>query len=67
MELDQIPLISDKGYNAEQKSSSKAILWLKFISESKKIDLKHSSYGGEEKFGRYSVDAYDAKNNTIYE
>ena len=67
MELDQIPLISDKGYNAEQKTSRKAFMWLKFISESKKIELNHSRNGGEKKFGKYSVDAYDAKNNTIYE
>ena len=65
MKENEIALISGKGYNAHQITSRKAFLWLKYISETKKVHINHSRNGGEKKFGNFRTDGYDAKNNKI--
>ena len=67
MPEDSIAIIPKNGYNGNERTSRKAILWLKYISESQKIKIKHSKNGGEKYFNNYRVDGYCEETNTIYE
>ena len=67
MEANTIGIIPVFGFNPEQKTSNKALQWIKFLCFSKNIDIKHSRNGGELQIGRYYVDGYHPETKTIYE
>ncbi len=53
-----IGIVPIMGFNAEQNSSHIAIQWLKYISWSQNIYIRHARNGGEVKLGKYRVDGY---------
>jgi G:T-mismatch repair DNA endonuclease (very short patch repair protein) len=53
-----IGIIPILGFNAEQTSSNVCIQWLKYISWSQNIYIRHARNGGEVKLGKYRVDGY---------
>jgi len=53
-----IGIVPVLGYNADQMTSNIAIQWLKFISWSENIYIRHARNGGEVKLGNYRVDGY---------
>jgi hypothetical protein len=55
MPQDSKAIIPKNGYNGNERSSRKAMLWLKYISESLKIKIRHSKNGGEKYFNNYRV------------
>ena len=55
------------GYNPEQKTSIKALQWIKFQSFKNNLKISHAKNGGELKIGNYLVDEYCEKTQTIYE
>jgi hypothetical protein len=57
MPQDSIAIIPKNGHNENEKTSRKAILWLKYLSETQKIYIKHSKNGGEKYFNNYRVPA----------
>ena len=68
MKKNTIAIIPDNGYNPEQKSSHKAMLWLKFMAMKNNADIQQSrSIEGEAKCGKKLLDGVDFKNKTIYE
>lgn len=63
-----IAIIPENGYNPKQKTSKKAILWLKYIASSQNITIQHkNSIQGEYRCGKYFLDGIDIQNKTIYE
>lgn len=62
-----IAVIPKLGYNPEQKTSNKCQQWLKYISETSGIYIKHAKNGGELKIGNYLVDGFCEVKNFIYE
>ena len=67
MEPNSIAILPDLGYNSNEKTSKKAILWLKYIAESNNIYIQHAKNIGEYQVGNYKVDGYDSTTNTAYE
>ena len=67
MEPNTIAILPDQGYNLNEKTSKKAILWLKYVAEKNNIFLQHAKNMGEFKVGNFQVDGYDAQTNTAYE
>jgi hypothetical protein len=57
MPQDSIAIFPKNGHNENEKTSRKAILWLKYLSETQKIYIKHSKNGGEKYFNNYIVPA----------
>jgi len=47
--------------------SKKAIKWLKYEENKRNINIQHALNGGEKKIGRYYVDGFNQKLNTIFE
>ena len=56
MEPNSIAILPDQGYNLNEKTSKKAILWLKYMAKSKSIYLQHAKNIGEHQVGIYKVD-----------
>ena len=67
MEPESIAIIPENGYHCNEKTSRKAFQWLKFMSESLKINIQHAKNKGELKLGNYRIDGYHEESNTIYE
>ena len=67
MEPNTIAILPDNGYHGNERTSRKAMLWLKYISEQKGVFLQHAKNLGEYKVGKYRVDGYDSITNTAYE
>ena len=68
MKKNTIAIIPDNGNNPEQKSSHKAMLWLKFMAMKNNADNQQSrSIEEEAKCGKKLLDGVDFKNKTIYE
>ena len=55
------------GYNPEQKTSTKALQWIKFQSFKHNLKISHAKNGGEFKIGNYLVDGFCEKTQTVYE
>ena len=55
------------GLNPREKTSKKADQWLKYVSESQNIYIRHSKNGGEKKLGPYKVDGYCREKKKIFE
>lgn len=63
-----IGILPSRGFNAEQKQSKSAILWMKYIMfKNPAIKIKHSLNGGEIALGSYLIDGYCNITNTFYE
>ena len=67
MVKDSIGIIPCNGYNPNQKTSKKAKLWLKYISEKENIFIQHANNTGEFECGPYFLDGLCETNKTIYE
>ena len=67
MPENSIGLISSNGFNPFINTSKKALLWLRYIAESRNIFVKHQRNSGEMKCGPYYLDGVDEANKTIYE
>ena len=67
MPKDSIPWIPANGFNFKEKTSRKADQWLKFISKTEEIFIRHSKNYGEKKLGPYKVDGYCKEKKRIYE
>ena len=67
MTPNSIAIIPELGYHGNERTSKKAMLWLKYISEKKNIFLQHAKNLGEYQVGNFRVDGYDAQTNTAYE
>ncbi len=53
-----IGIVPVLGFNADQITSNIAIKWLKYISWSENIYIRHARNGGEVKIGNYRVDGF---------
>ena len=60
-----IGIIPHGGYRRSDKQSIIAIKWLKWISHSEGVQIRHAKNEGEVKIGTYKVDGLSG--NTIYE
>ena len=67
MSPNTIGIIPENGYNPNQKTSNKAMTWLKYLSETQNIHIKHAKNGGEVKCGNYFLDGVCEETKTIYE
>lgn len=68
MEKESIGILPHKGFNAEQKQSRSAILWMKYImNNNTNVQIQHSLNEGELSLGPYKLDGYCKKTNTFYE
>lgn len=67
MPPNSIAIIPKNGYSGNDKTSRKAMIWLKFISESQNKYIKHSKNGGEVSFGNYKVDGFCEETAEIFE
>ena len=67
MPTDSIAIIPELGYNPRENTSRKAQLWLKYLAEAQKINIKHAKNGGEHKISPYRVDGYCEDDDTVYE
>ena len=61
-------MIPENGQYPEQKKSRKALIWMKYIAETKKINIRHKGHvDGKLKVGKFFVDGIDLENKTIFE
>ena len=67
MTEDSIALIPAMGYQNHETSSYKSYLWMKYLSESNNIFIKHARNGHEYKIEKYKVDGYCSETSTVYE
>jgi len=67
MEPNTIAILPENGYNGNAKTSKKAMMWLKYVAESKRINIQHAKNMEEFKIGNFKVDGYDSATNTAYE
>ena len=67
MKHESIAIIPEIGYNLNQRTSKKAMLWLKYISESRNIYIQHAKNEGEFKCGNYLLDGISEKHKIIFE
>jgi hypothetical protein len=67
MPENSIALIPAFGYQNQEATSFKAILWLKYLSLSKNITILHARNGGEKRINNFKLDGWDAETNTAYE
>lgn len=67
MEKNSISMLPACGFSPKANMSRKCELWLKFLSETKKINIKHAKNGGEKKIGQFYVDGFCEEKKIIYE
>jgi hypothetical protein len=67
MSPNTIGIIPENGYNPNQKTSNKAMMWLKYLSETQNIHIKHAKNGSEVKYGNYFLDGVCEETKTIHE
>ena len=67
MEPETIAILPENDYNGNAKTSKKAMMWLKYMAETKRINIKHAKNMGEFQIGNFKVDGYDSSSNTAYE
>ena len=74
MKENTIAIIPPNGYNPEQKTSVKAMKWIKFLSYFNNVFIRHAKNGGEITVGKYLLDGYSENvlkdgmiKKTIYE
>ena len=51
-----IGIIPNGGYRCNQVQSVEAQKWMKYLEITRKIKIKRSSFGGEERIGKYKID-----------
>ena len=66
MPENSIALIPDFGYQNQESTSVKAILWLKYISAKFKINIRHARNGGEKKIDNFKLDGWHEETETAY-
>jgi len=62
-----IGIVPHGGYNRKENQSVIALKWLKWVSETQNIRIRHKLNGGEVKIGWCKVNGLDEENGTIYE
>lgn len=63
-----IGIVPPSGYRPHANQSRKALLWLRWLSDSQNLSIQDSRHpNGEFKIDNYRVDGYCAANNTVYE
>jgi hypothetical protein len=67
MPNNSIAWIPANGYDPKQKTSFKAMNWLKYISEKENIFIQHARNMGEKRIGKYLVDGYCEERKKIFE
>ena len=67
MKPNTISVIPVLGYNPEQKTSAKALQWIKFQSFKHNLKISHAKNGGELKIGQFLLDGYCEASQTVYE
>ena len=68
MPKNTIPILPPAGYNAKEKQSREALIWLKYIEASEGIDLVYAGKPKEHRIeGGVKLDGYCAATNTAYE
>jgi hypothetical protein len=67
MPIDSIALIPAFGYQAQEPSSFKAVLWLKYISIKQNMNINHARNGGEKRIGTFKLDGWNENTNTGFE
>ena len=68
MPKDSIEKIPENGYHPKQKQSIKALIWVKYLSNNFKINIRHNgNEDGEFKIWQFFVDGIDFENKTIFE
>lgn len=67
MDEGKIGIIPENGYNPKQNVSKKSIIWLKYLANKDKIQIKNNTNGGEKKVGNFFLDGFCAEKKTIYE
>ena len=65
LESNTIGLIPHDGYRRKDKQSAIALKWMKWVSHSRGITIKHAQNGPEQSIGPFKVDGLDGK--TVYE
>lgn len=65
LEEETIGIVPHGGYSRAEKQSIKAIKWLKWVSHSEKIQIRHARNMGEQKILTYKVDGIHK--STVYE
>jgi hypothetical protein len=63
----EIGIIPENGYHANQKHSIGSIEWLNYMSYTRGIRIQHARNKGEQKINNYIVDGFHPETNTIYE
>ncbi|CAG2185008.1 unnamed protein product [Mytilus edulis] len=58
LRADTIGIIPAQGYRPEEKHSVKAIQWIKYISQTKGVDIQHARNGREKIIDQYRVDGF---------
>lgn len=67
MKPNSIRITPENGFNPNKNTSKKCQLWLKYLSETNNIRIKHANNGGEYYIGPYYLDGICFENKTIYE
>jgi hypothetical protein len=69
MKSKTIGIIPPLGFNPEQQTSNISLQWLKYLSFSQNINIKHARNGGEMRLGKYRIDGYSetGTTKTLYE
>ena len=67
LEHDTIAIIPPNGYHNEDRQSSIALKWLKYLEKKRGISLVYKGSRGEKRVGKYKVDGYDPTNNIVFE
>ena len=67
LKSNSIAIIPEYGYNLNQRTSKKAMLWLKYYSETSGMYIQHAKNEGEYYCGNYSVDGINENNKIIFE
>jgi len=62
-----IGIIPHGGYNRKERQSLIAIKWLKYISKTENIRIRHTLNGGEVRIGPYRVDGIHQESGRIFE
>jgi hypothetical protein len=67
MPAQTIGVIPEHGYNPHEKRSNKCVSWLKYLANSRKINIRHALNGNEFKVGQYKLDDYCEETKEMFE
>lgn len=64
---DTIATVPHGGYTRKDRHSKESLRWLKWVSHSENVDIRHAGNGREFKVDNLRVDGYCQETNTVYE